>query len=276
MASSMLSSHNASNTQSPYSYVNSMNIIDDIPLTTTNKGYKSLLESSTTDTTSSSHTNTTSVKTFTPLFHSNSTSYIARPKSALLAEASLHNSSNVKSLTPTPLSTSVSNLDNNVVSCTVESLLPVDSNLFVSASGTAPTTTVSSRLNSQALSFSSVVSSLSFLPPTTSSYYYNSTSTTFDSTLLNTPSILSTSSTSTSLANYNLSQLLATSNITTSSSEPKTLHISPILAVTPLGPTLLNKQHLQQVKLLETASHHIPQAIDSSRIRSLFYVSYLR
>lgn len=45
------------------------------------------------------------------------------------------------------------------------------------------------------------------------------------------------------------------------------VNIKPILGVAPLGPVPLNKEKCYQLAMLESAYHHIPQPIDSHRVR---------
>lgn len=253
MTSSMAGLLSSSGTGiSPYSYVNSMNNIDDIPLASVSKKvYKSLLDQPSSPT-STEHSIVSS--------SSPSTSFLTRPKSALSIVTTSLSSSYGKSLTPTPLSTTTLLNNWNKISTAYEAAVS-ESGSYVSTP--ISTTNMTLRLSNQPLSFSSVVSSDPY--SSSSSYFFSNSTTTsssYDTTLL------SSSTTTSSLSSYHLSHLLATTTSTTPS-EPKTLHISPILGVTPLGPTLLTKQHSQQLQLLDAASLHLPQTIDSSKIRAI-------
>ncbi|EDV28313.1 uncharacterized protein TRIADDRAFT_21593 [Trichoplax adhaerens] len=46
------------------------------------------------------------------------------------------------------------------------------------------------------------------------------------------------------------------------------ISVKPILGVAPLGPVPLNKEKCYQLAMLESAYHHIPQPIDSHRVRT--------
>lgn len=45
-------------------------------------------------------------------------------------------------------------------------------------------------------------------------------------------------------------------------------HIPPLLGVAPLGPCPLKKEHQLQFQMMEAAEYHLPQPMDSERLRS--------
>ncbi len=45
------------------------------------------------------------------------------------------------------------------------------------------------------------------------------------------------------------------------------MQLEPLLGVTPLGPVQLNQEKIYQLKMLEGACKHLPQASDSERVR---------
>ena len=47
--------------------------------------------------------------------------------------------------------------------------------------------------------------------------------------------------------------------------------LQPLLGVTPLGPVQLSQEKVYQLKMLESACKHLPQASDSEKVR---YVNF--
>ena len=43
--------------------------------------------------------------------------------------------------------------------------------------------------------------------------------------------------------------------------------LQPLLGVTPLGPVQLSQEKIYQLKMLESACKHLPQASDSEKVR---------
>lgn len=52
-----------------------------------------------------------------------------------------------------------------------------------------------------------------------------------------------------------------------SSSDTQEVRLQPVHGVAPLGPVLLSSERLKQLKMLDTAFHHLPQRQDSERMR---------
>lgn len=48
-------------------------------------------------------------------------------------------------------------------------------------------------------------------------------------------------------------------------------HIPPLLGVTPLGPTPLQKEHQLQFQMMEAAFYHLPQPIDTEKLQTYFH-----
>lgn len=63
----------------------------------------------------------------------------------------------------------------------------------------------------------------------------------------------------------NANSLLKANVIGTGTNEA---HIPPLLGVAPLGPCPLKKEHQLQFQMMEAAEYHLPQAMDSERLRT--------
>lgn len=63
----------------------------------------------------------------------------------------------------------------------------------------------------------------------------------------------------------NANSLLKTTIIGTGTNEA---HIPPLLGVAPLGPCPLKKEHQLQFQMMEAAEYHLPQPMDSERLRT--------
>lgn len=63
----------------------------------------------------------------------------------------------------------------------------------------------------------------------------------------------------------NANSLLKTNVIGTGTNEA---HIPPLLGVAPLGPCPLKKEHQLQFQMMEAAEYHLPQPMDSERLRT--------
>lgn len=63
----------------------------------------------------------------------------------------------------------------------------------------------------------------------------------------------------------NANSLLKTNVIQTGTNEA---HIPPLLGVAPLGPCPLKKEHQLQFQMMEAAEYHLPQPMDSERVRT--------
>lgn len=63
----------------------------------------------------------------------------------------------------------------------------------------------------------------------------------------------------------NTNSLLKANVIGTGTNEA---HIPPLLGVAPLGPCPLKKEHQLQFQMMEAAEYHLPQPMDSERVRT--------
>lgn len=63
----------------------------------------------------------------------------------------------------------------------------------------------------------------------------------------------------------NANSLLKANVISTGTNEA---HIPPLLGVAPLGPCPLKKEHQLQFQMMEAAEYHLPQPMDSERVRT--------
>lgn len=63
----------------------------------------------------------------------------------------------------------------------------------------------------------------------------------------------------------NANSLLKANVIGTGTNEA---HIPPLLGVAPLGPCPLKKEHQLQFQMMEAAEYHLPQPMDSERVRT--------
>lgn len=63
----------------------------------------------------------------------------------------------------------------------------------------------------------------------------------------------------------NANSLLKPNVIATGTNEA---HIPPLLGVAPLGPCPLKKEHQLQFQMMEAAEYHLPQPMDSERVRT--------
>lgn len=66
----------------------------------------------------------------------------------------------------------------------------------------------------------------------------------------------------------NTNSLLKTNIIGTGTNEA---HIPPLLGVAPLGPCPLKKDHQLQFQMMEAAEYHLPQPMDSEKLRTYLH-----